>query len=144
MRLVVDTNVIVSECLRERGRALLTHPKSTLYQPEYAVGETLYEVERRIAVITKRGIWAADEARTVSETITTLLQSAIQIIPAADYAAFEAVARRRVPQDPNDWTLVASALAMGADILTLDTDFLGCGVATWTPPTLQGEVGTGR
>lgn len=141
MRLVIDTNVIVSECLRERGRALLTHPRLNFYQPEYAVGETLYEVERRIKVITERGIWTPIEAQTVTKTVIELLQNAIQTVPAADYAPFETVVRRRIPQDPNDWTLVASALALQADILTLDTDFLGCGVATWTPPTLRAEVG---
>ena len=38
------------------------------------------------------------------------------------------VARR----DPEDWPILAAALALGCPIWTEDTDFFGCGVATWT------------
>lgn len=47
-----------------------------------------------------------------------------------------AEALRRIPRDPNDWSTVALALATGSDIWTLDHDFLGCGIATWTTETL--------
>ncbi len=53
----------------------------------------------------------------------------------------EAVARRRVPRDPNDWPPVALALALDVGILTRDQDFLGCGCPTWTVETLRAELG---
>ena len=53
-------------------------------------------------------------------------------------ATVPAVARRRVPRDPNDWPPVA--LALDAAILTGDQDFLGCGRPTWTVDTLRTEL----
>ncbi|MCC6586029.1 MAG: hypothetical protein IT168_04850 [Bryobacterales bacterium] len=35
-------------------------------------------------------------------------------------------------RDPDDWPILAAALALGCPIWTEDTDFFGCGVATWT------------
>ena len=35
-------------------------------------------------------------------------------------------------RDPEDWPVLAAALALGCPIWTEDTDFFGCGVATWT------------
>jgi hypothetical protein len=34
-------------------------------------------------------------------------------------------------------TNAMSALALSGEIVTGDTDFLGCGVAVWTPATLR-------
>jgi predicted nucleic acid-binding protein len=46
---------------------------------------------------------------------------------------FETEARRRLAaRDPEDWPILASALALSCPIWTEDTDFFGCGVATWT------------
>jgi predicted nucleic acid-binding protein len=39
---------------------------------------------------------------------------------------------RLVGSDPDDWPVLASALALRCPIWTEDTDFFGCGVATWT------------
>ena len=49
------------------------------------------------------------------------------------YGDFEAEARKRLgARDPEDWPILATALALGCPIWTEDTDFFGCGVATWT------------
>jgi predicted nucleic acid-binding protein len=49
------------------------------------------------------------------------------------YGDFEAEARKRLgTRDPEDWPILAAALALGCPIWTEDTDFFGCGVATWT------------
>jgi predicted nucleic acid-binding protein len=49
------------------------------------------------------------------------------------YGDCEAEARKRLGnRDPEDWPILASALALGCPIWTEDTDFFGCGVATWT------------
>jgi len=46
----------------------------------------------------------------------------------------------RLPRDEEDWQVVALALTLGADILTADKDFFGCGVATWTVDTLISQL----
>jgi predicted nucleic acid-binding protein len=38
---------------------------------------------------------------------------------------------------PNDWPVVALAIATAAPIWTEDADFLGSGVATWTTRTVE-------
>ena len=34
-------------------------------------------------------------------------------------------------RDPDDWPVIATALAVGCPIWTEDHDFFGCGVAVW-------------
>ena len=49
------------------------------------------------------------------------------------YGDYEVEARKRLGnRDPEDWPILASALALGCPIWTEDADFFGCGVATWT------------
>jgi predicted nucleic acid-binding protein len=49
------------------------------------------------------------------------------------YGEFETEARQRLAaREPEDWPILASALAIGCPIWTEDKDFFGRGVATWT------------
>jgi hypothetical protein len=45
--------------------------------------------------------------------------------------------RRLGSRDPDDWPILASALAFGCPIRTEGTDFFGCGVATWTSNSVE-------
>lgn len=45
--------------------------------------------------------------------------------------------RRIGSRDPDAWPILASALALGCPIWTEDTDFFGCGVATWTSSSVE-------
>ncbi len=54
------------------------------------------------------------------------------------YGGFEAEARKRLgARDPDDWPILAAALAIGCPIWTEDADFFGCGVATWTSASID-------
>lgn len=54
------------------------------------------------------------------------------------YSNFESEARKRLGgRDPDDWPILAAALALGCPIWTEDTDFFGCGVATWTSGSID-------
>jgi predicted nucleic acid-binding protein len=54
------------------------------------------------------------------------------------YGEYEAEARTRLGiRDPEDWPILASALALGCPIWTEDTDFSGCGVATWASDRVE-------
>jgi len=54
------------------------------------------------------------------------------------YGDFEAEARERLEmRDQEDWPILATALALGCPIWTEDSDFFGCGVATWTSNRVQ-------
>lgn len=54
------------------------------------------------------------------------------------YAQLEAEARKRLgTRDPEDWPVLAAALALACPIWTEGTDFFGCGVATWTSGSID-------
>jgi predicted nucleic acid-binding protein len=57
----------------------------------------------------------------------------MELIASEVYGEFESEARKRLARrDPDDWPVLATALALGCPIWTEDTDFFGCGVATRT------------
>jgi predicted nucleic acid-binding protein len=137
MRLVVDTSVLVGELLRSAGRIRLGDERIELFMPERMAGELSVELPRGIgALVRRRGL-----ARDVGDELASACQAAVEanivVLDEAVYAAFEDEARARSQRDPNDWPVVATALALSASIWTNDNDFLGTGVATWTTTTLQ-------
>ena len=53
-------------------------------------------------------------------------------------ADFEVEARKQLgARDPENWPVLATALALDCSIWTEDTDFFGCGVATWTSGSIE-------
>ena len=55
-----------------------------------------------------------------------------------DVSKLRAFARERIDRrDEDDWPVLAAALALGCPIWTEDTDFFGCGVATWTTDRVE-------
>lgn len=145
MLLVVDANVLVSELLRVRGRALVGSAALDLRVSERALDEALHEMSRRAAKIVEQG-------RTDRASATAMLRDArgalgrhVTEIPREVYAGQEEQAAYRVPRDPDDAPTVALSLALGGDegrcgIWTNDGDFLGCGVPTWTTETLLAHL----
>ena len=66
------------------------------------------------------------------------LRGLVDLIGSEVYGEFEAEARERLAKrDPEDWPILASALAIGCPIWTEDADFFGCGVATWTSGSVE-------
>jgi predicted nucleic acid-binding protein len=62
----------------------------------------------------------------------------VEMIGVDIYGEFEAEARERLAtRDPEDWPILATALALRCPIWTEDTDFFGCGVPTWTSDRVQ-------
>jgi predicted nucleic acid-binding protein len=59
-------------------------------------------------------------------------------VPAESYLPFKDRALARIgPRDPDDWPVLACALAADCSIWTEDTDFFGAGVATWTTASVE-------
>lgn len=136
MRLVVDANILVGELIRVRGRKLIARSELELYMAEKAWSETTYELNKRIEKMIDRGVFSPSVGKNLLTDAITLAEAKVAIVPHEVYSDYETVASSRIPRDPNDWFTVALALALGAAIWTLDNDFLGCGIATWTTDTL--------
>ena len=76
----------------------------------------------------------------VGPGLTTLdsLCGLVRTVEFETYAPMEALARQRLARrDEDDWPILAAALALGCPIWTEDTDFFGCGVATWTTDRVE-------
>jgi len=62
----------------------------------------------------------------------------VQPVEIETYEPFEGIARERIARrDEDDWPILAAALALDCPIWTEDTDFFGCGVATWTTDRVE-------
>lgn len=67
-------------------------------------------------------------------------EQSVAEVPEELYQDLKDEALSRLPRDARDWPVVALALALGADILTGDEDFFGCGIATWAVETLIAQL----
>lgn len=130
--LVVDANILVRAVLGTRVRTVVeTYAGSaSLFLPESAYLEAQ---EHLAALMVKRG---GDPEKAL--LLLRALSRLVELIGAEVYGAFEEEARERLgTRDPEDWPILAAALALGCPIWTEDTDFFGCGVATWTSSRVE-------
>jgi predicted nucleic acid-binding protein len=135
VRLVVDANILVGEMLRLRGRRLLNDTRIELFLAARAFHETEHELRKRLSFLLRAGRLQGDEVTLFVDLMKVVYQR-IAVMPLSAYEAFKETARRRIPRDQDDWHTIALALALDASIWTMDGDFLGCGIATWTTDTL--------
>ena len=130
--LVLDANILIRAGLGKRVRHFLqTYSGSfSFFVPEIAYGEAEEHLAR---LVVKRG----GNAEIALASLRAM--AALGTILAPDvYCLYEGEARRRLAaRDPDDWPILASALALGCPIWTEDADFLGCGVAVWTSSNIE-------
>jgi acetyl-CoA acetyltransferase family protein len=104
----------------------------SFFVPEFA----LAEAEEHLAVLVKRRNGDPEKALALLRALASL----VEVIRFEIYGLFESEARARLgKRDPDDWPILATALAVNCPIWTEDTDFFGCGVATWTGPLIGCE-----
>ena len=129
---MVDANILVRAVLGRRVRDLVATSGGNVsfFVPETALVEAKEHVA---ALMVKRG---GDPE--VALAFLRSLSHLVELIGCEVYGPFEAEARERLDKrDPEDWPVLASALALRCPIWTEDTDFFGCGVATWTTDRVQ-------
>ncbi|MBX7159398.1 MAG: nucleotide-binding protein, PIN domain-containing protein [Acidimicrobiia bacterium] len=141
MRLVVDTSVPVGELLRQSDRDRLGDDRLELFLPAHMWDGVRVELPRRIAAFVRRRGLAAAIGEELSQLCIDAIETNVVVLDEAIYSALEDEARARSLRDPADWPVVATALALSADIWTNDNDFLGTGVGTWTTETLRAWLG---
>lgn len=141
-RLVLDTNILVSELLRQRGERWLARSKVELYASERVDGEFAYELQRRVQARVSQGRIDDEAAGQIIAAATSLYTRHVTVIPAEQYLSLEPTSRTRIPDDPEDWPSVALALLLGADLWTEDRDFFGCGLGVWRSAVLYAANST--
>jgi predicted nucleic acid-binding protein len=124
---VVDANILVRAVLGERVRKVIEtyHPEVSFFVPDLAYAEA---EEHLATLVVKHG---GDPEKALS--LLRLFGRLVELIGSEVYGEFEVQARERLARrDPDDWPILVCALAFHCPIWTEDTDFFGCGVATWT------------
>jgi predicted nucleic acid-binding protein len=125
--LVIDANILVRAVLGKRVREVIeTYAGlATFFAPEVAYAEA---EEHLPSLVIKRD---GDPEKALK--FLRSMRGLVELIGSEVYGEFESDARERIGgRDPEDWPILASALAIGCPIWTEDTDFFGCGVPTWT------------
>lgn len=129
---VLDANILIRAVLGQRVRRIFeVHAESiSFFLPEAAYTEA---EEHLVSLIVKRGGNPANALAALKA------MAALATIVGDDlYGELEAEARKRLgTRDPEDWPILAAALALDCPIWTEDTDFFGCGVATWTSGSID-------
>jgi predicted nucleic acid-binding protein len=132
--IVLDANVLMRAVLGRRVDRLLESfaPQVTFLAPEVAFDDVR---DHLASVLTKRG---ALEALPPALEKLTKLRMAVQFVDQAEYESMKPAALARIgPRDPDDWHILACALALNCPIWTEDKDFFGTGVATWTTALVE-------
>jgi hypothetical protein len=121
----------------EHVTPLTNHIPDIDWVSQWTLASELLAILRHAALVVKRGGDPAKglaSRRSMAELGTVVSQDL--------YGDFEAEARKRLgARDPEDWPILAAALAVGCPIWTADTDFFGCGVATWTSASIGSFFG---
>lgn len=138
MKVVLDTNVLVSALMRDGfTRTLLVHPDLDMATPEYA----LDEVQRHLPSLAQRMRVPVQQARLTLE----LLLGHMATVPHEDYRG----EMRRADEilrdiDPDDAAFAALALATGLPLWTQDKALLNCTeLDTITTHQLARRLGVG-
>lgn len=130
--LVLDANILIRAVLGSRVLFLLR--KYAGHVEFLALHTAFQEAREHTAVILERRRVPVAPAMATLDLVAELVQT----VESETYTRFEAVARQRIDRrDEDDWPVLASALALGCPIWTEDTDFFGCGVATWTTDRVE-------
>ena len=130
--LVLDANILIRGVLGNRVRRILVSYAGSIsfFVPELA----LSEAHEHLAVLIRKRGHDPESALRLLDAMVGL----VELISPDTYAEHETEARRRLgTRDPDDWPILASALALNCPIWTEDTDFFGCGVATWTSSRIE-------
>ena len=130
--LVIDANILIRAVLGSRVLGLL---RKYAGQVEFLAPDTAFQEAREHLpeILNARGV-PVEQAMAALDLVAEIVNS----IDPDTYLRFEPVARERIDRrDEDDWPVLASALALGYPIWTEDTDFFGCGVATWTTDRVE-------
>ncbi|MBS1858469.1 MAG: nucleotide-binding protein [Acidobacteria bacterium] len=130
--LVLDANILIRAVLGSRVLALL---RTYAGQVEFLTPDTAFEEarEKLPEILARRKVPVAPAMAILDQ-----LADVVQAVDAKTYQSFEHLARERIARrDEDDWPVLAAALALDCAIWTEDTDFFGCGVATWTTDRVE-------
>lgn len=100
--------------------------------------EAQHELPKRFDRMVRGGRFLRATADRLRDTALIAVAFRITVVTTEIYNEFEADARLRVPDDPDDWHTIALALATDTSIWTGDRKhFWGCGIPVWNTRVLR-------
>jgi predicted nucleic acid-binding protein len=127
---VLDANILVRAVFGHQVVGMVQrYSRIAFYTPDLCFEEARTHIPR---VCQRRGF----DPRSFLSGLKDL-RNRVSIVERRNYADREQEARERIPRDPDDWPIIATALALDLPIWTEDRDFFGCGVATWITNTVE-------
>jgi predicted nucleic acid-binding protein len=131
--IVVDANILIRAVLGIRQREILTRYKDSIRF--YAADVCFHDARKYVPAIHRRRSFDVVKAL---EALDVLEEKSVLTVNPEVYVAYEKEARERIQsRDPDDWPILATALALDLPIWTEDRDFFGCGIATWITRTVE-------
>lgn len=133
--IVLDANILVRAVLGSRVSELLARhvTEVSFLVPAVALDEVR---EHLPAILAKRG-QPAEAIKAALEKLEALARVVVTV-PAESYLPMKDRALARIGErDPDDWPVLACALAADCPVWTEDSDFFGAGVATWTTANIE-------
>jgi len=130
--LVLDANILIRAVLGSRVRDLiLANAESVNF---FVPSTCLADAQKYIPeILQERGI----DPMPAVEFLNGLVQH-IEIIEEDWLEDFVPIAKERMQsRDPDDWPVLATALALDCPIWTQDADFFGVGVTTWSTQHIE-------
>jgi predicted nucleic acid-binding protein len=130
--LVLDANILIRAALGSKVLVLL---RKYWGDVEFLAPDIAFQEAREHLpeILARRGVPIAPAIATLDQ-----LANLVQAVDADVYSPFETIARERIEvRDEDDWPVLAVALTLRCPIWTEDTDFFGCGVATWTTDRVE-------
>lgn len=131
-RIILDANILIRAVLGVKVSGLLAKYAESvdLCAPSIAFEDAEANLP---GIMAKRGI-EPEELSLGFDAVRRLVDE----VPGEVTEALQAKALQRIGRrDPDDWPIVAAALALDCPIWTEDRDFFGAGVATWTSDLVE-------
>lgn len=132
---MLDANILIHAVLGTQVRNLILEYDGNVlfFTPQVCVDDAHRYLPDLLA---SRGVDPA-----LAMALLDGLLTYIQPLEAEWLEKYGAVAKARLAsRDPDDWPVLAAALALSCPIWTQDADFFGVGVATWTSEHVIGYL----
>lgn len=130
--LILDANILIRAVLGPRVRNLILDnaEKVRFFVPEVCLADAKKYLPE---ILSRKGL----DPSLAIDVLDGLLNH-IQLLENEWLEDFEEPSRERMQsRDPDDWPVLAAALALDCPIWTQDADFFGVGVVTWSTQHIE-------
>lgn len=130
--IVLDANILIRAVLGRRVLEIIkkNEAKAQFFTPDMAFAEAQTYLP---GLLKKRGADLDAGMRLLDK-----LKRVVQVLSVDAYGGRQRQAILRIgARDPDDWPVLACAMAIGCPIWTEDADFFGAGVPIWTTDRVE-------